>query len=183
MTSDSNHQILFDDLKHHLTGNDDPALWQQVIETVFADAEYLCDRQQAKQDIFAHIGCCSHWMSPHNKGSWFKDQGFAWPTGYSSDGFTVFGLPEFDWHETWKRGENENLPWQKTEQVQGKRPLVFRVAIPARSMQHARSVIHTLWTPGSPTRPNEKLLQAYAFEKQEESWTSSATFGEDAVYE
>lgn len=183
MTSDSNHQILFDDLKQNLTGNDDPILWQQVIETVFAEAEYLCERQQTKQDIFAQIGCCSHWMSPHNNGSWFKDQRFAWPTGYSSDGFTIFGLPKFDWCETWKRDKHQHLPWHNTEQVRGKRPLVFRVAIPARSKRHVRAVIHALWSPGSPTRPKEKLLQAYAFEKMNGSWSCTATFGEEAVYE
>src|SRR6266571_2075097 len=85
-----------------LTARDDPNLWETAITTILADAECLCQRLHCKERVFAQIGSCSHWMSPHNKGSWFGDVHFAWPTGYGSRGFTIFGLPVFDWSLLWE---------------------------------------------------------------------------------
>ena len=63
----------------HLRADDDPKLWQTAVETIIAEAGLLCHRYRGKSEIFTQIGSCSHWMSPHNKGSWFPDVRFAQP--------------------------------------------------------------------------------------------------------
>ena len=167
-------------LEEHLTDHDDPLLWQVAIQTVLTEAAFLCRHRRGKQEIFAEIGCCSHWMSPHNNGSWFSDGRFAWPTGYGSDGFTIMGLPQFDWSEKWMWIDGDDEHWKPVAKISGKRPLVFRMAVPARTARHVRAVVHTLWAPGSPTVPDEKLFQGYAFENTNDQWSCVATSGKDA---
>jgi hypothetical protein len=165
-----------------LSADDDPNLWQTAVERIIADADLLCHRCQSERAIFAQIGSCSHWMSPHNKGSWFHDVRFAWPTGYGNPGFTIFGLPEYDWFLTWK-WIMEDSCWEPIDGVNAKRPLVLRVTLPARTARHVRAVAHTLWTPGSPTTPKKKLLQGYAFAKVNGQWHCAATCGNQKPYE
>ncbi len=166
----------------HLTVEDDRELWRTAIETIIADAELLCQRYRGNRDIFVQIGSCSHWMSPHNKGSWFSDVRFAWPTGYGNPGFTILGLPEFDWFLTWK-WIKEDCRWEPVDGLTGKRHLILRVTLPARTARHARAVAHTLWAPGSPTTPKRKLLQGYAFAKENDDWHCAGFSGDVKAYE
>jgi hypothetical protein len=166
----------------HLTDDDDLRLWEAAIETIFGDAELLCKANRSKRPIFAQIGRCSHWLSPHNKGSWFKDiEKFAWPTGYGQNGSLIFGLPEFDWSVVWNWNE-ASAAWDVVPQLLGKRLLLFRVSLPGRTARHVRAVVHTLWTPGSPTIPNEELLQGYAFKKIGSDWKCVAVAGREQAY-
>tara|TARA_B100000609_G_scaffold189243_1_gene176081 strand:- start:10609 stop:10839 length:231 start_codon:yes stop_codon:yes gene_type:complete len=50
------------------------------------------------------------------------------------------------------------------------------VTFPARTARHQQAVVHTRWTPGSPIKTNEELLEYYAFRKKDEkTWTLEAT--------
>jgi hypothetical protein len=165
-----------------LTADDDRDLWAAAIQTIIFDAEILCHRGSGRNRIFVQIGSCSHWMSPHNKGSWFGDVRFAWPTGYGWHGSLIYGLPEFDWCLTW-RWKTQDSRWEPVDGVDRKHRLVFRVALPARTAKHVRAVAHTLWMPGPPTAPNRELLQGYAFAKVKDEWRCAATVGDERPYE
>ncbi len=165
-----------------LTDADDVRLWQAAIDVLFRDAEFLCQHATSKCPIFAKVGSCSHWLSPHNNGSWLADARYAWPSGYGGSGQSIRGLPEFDWSLTWQWNKS-NKQWTPTDRIHGKRPLTFRVAVPARTARHARAVVHALWTPGSPTIPDTRLLQAYGFLKNDTRWVCTSTFGKDKAYE
>jgi hypothetical protein len=156
-------------IESQLKDGDDHRLWQTVIQAVLADASFLCRQYRGKDEIFTEIGRCSHWWSPHAKGSWFSYKRFAWPSGYGSGGLAILGLPQFDWSLTWRWTQTESA-WELIPQKSGKRPLVLRIAVPARTTRHVRAVVHTLWSPGSPTISNKKLLEGYAFEKIDDEW-------------
>ncbi len=162
--------------------DDDESLWHVAIDHVFRDAEFLCDHARSKSLIFTQLGICSHWLSPHNNGSWLADARYAWPSGYGGSGHSIRGIPEFDWSVI-RRWNDPNKQWFPTDQIQGKRPLTFRVAVPARTARHSRAVVHALWTPGSPTIPNIKLIQAYGFLKNDGQWVCTSTYGKNRAYE
>jgi hypothetical protein len=169
-------------LLEKLSDGDDPRLWEVAITRVFGDAEILSRSNRSKRPIFAQIGRCSHWLSPHNNGDWFKQiEKFAWPSGYGRNGSLIFGLPEFDWSVVWKWDET-NAGWEAVPMLPGKRILLFRVALPGRTARHVRAVVHTIWTPGSPTIPKEELLQGYAFRKTDGVWKYVAVSGRDKAY-
>lgn len=75
-------------IAQNLNAEDDPELWQVVIDTILADL-------QAANGITVEIGRCSHWLRPHQT-RWTADGGFAWPTGYGGTAFSRTGLPLFD---------------------------------------------------------------------------------------
>lgn len=148
-------------IAEHLTPDDDPDLWDMATRTLLAEAEALA--AETKQDVYAQVGCCHHWISPHHPIRWAADGGFAWPFGYdqTTTGSSYRALPEFTWSEFLKwMGE----AWEPGRT--GKRCLVFRIAIPARTARHWQAAIHTIWTPRSPTT-REKVVQLYGFRKQE----------------
>jgi hypothetical protein len=164
-----------------LSPGDDSGFWQTAVEKIVGDAEVLCRRYQGKDSIFAQIGSCSHWMSPHNKGSWFSDSRFARPTGYGCSGFSIYGLPEFDWSLSFEWQQDDR--WTPAPRVHGRRPLVLRVALPARTAKHIRAVANVYWTPGSPTIPEEKALLGYAFRKANDRWGLVERVGGKKAYE
>ncbi len=156
-------------IAEHLTGDDDPDLWDVATRTLLAEAEELA--ADAKQDVHAQVGCCRHWISPHHPIRWAAGGGFAWPFGYdkTTTGWWYRALPEFTWSEL--------LKWTGQGWEPGrtrKRCLVFRISIPARTARHLQAAIHTIWTPHSPTT-REKLVQLYGFRKQEGVWSLTAS--------
>src|SRR6266568_3246792 len=156
-------------IAEQLVGDDDPDLWDLVTTTVLAHAEAAA--ADTREEVYAHIGCCHHWISPHHPIRWTADGGFAWPFGYdkTTTGWSYRALPEFTWSEFLKwTGES----WEPGRT--GKRCLVFRVAIPARTVRHQQAAIHTIWTPHSPTT-KEKLVQLYGFRKREGEWSLTAS--------
>lgn len=154
-----------------LTADDDPRLWQIATDRVVSRAEYFLRPYRGRERIFVQIGSCSHWLSPHNNGDWFsEDVKFAWPSGYGRNGRWVLGFPEFDWSLIWEWIGQENCTWHPVDRASGRRPLVLRVAFPARTARHVRAVVHTYWTPGSPANPKKKSTEAYAFEKKNDRW-------------
>jgi hypothetical protein len=172
-------------LGERLDRTDDPELWECAVNAVLADATALCAAAPAPGRITAEVGRCSHWLRPHQT-RWTADGGFAWPTGYGGRGFSRNGLPEWDWSVRWSWSPDDRL-WRPVEP--GRRPeparFRFRLAIPARTRRHRQAAVHTIWLPGSPVRPRERLVQFYGFRRGGAEWATRgylATPG-DSVYE
>src|SRR5262245_25426135 len=155
-----------------LSPDDDPSLWQIAIETVIGDAESLCRECAAKRPVVAQIGRCSHWWAP-NKARWLTEDGeFTWPSGYLPKSGFWGGLPEFDWYLFWQY-HRENGTWRQTPKMVAKRPLLRRVAIPARTGLHLRASVQAIWTPGpAPEFSPARLF--YGFRKAESLWECKA---------
>ena len=155
-------------IKPRLDHDDDPALWQLAIDTILAFADADAEAYTGKDCIIAQIGRCSHWIRPH----WKTRAGTAWPYGYGNigNGFAFTSLPEFDWSIKWVREPHTN-EWQLVSGQPTRRPLVHRIAIPARTSRHPQATVHTIWTPGSPNDPKHKLTVVYGFEKtHDDGW-------------
>lgn len=167
----------------HLTIEDDSTLWTAVIGSVYADAEYLCSLNPAGKVISTIIGCCSHWLRPHQT-RWTADGGFAWPTGYGGSRFSRLGLPVHDWEvELWWSADTgwEAEPpraWDRR-----RKRAQFRVSVPARSVRHKQAAVFTIWMPGSPPLPNVQLVQFYGFRQQGTSWSCTAASERGRAYE
>jgi hypothetical protein len=152
-----------------LTADDDPNLWDLATTTLLGRVEAL--PADAKLDVYAEVGCCHHWISPHHPIRWMADGGFAWPFGYNKTTTrpSYCALPAFTWSvflkwtgEKWEPGRT------------GKRCLVFRISIPARTARHRQAAIHTVWTPRSPTT-RVKPVELFGFRKQDETWRQTAS--------
>jgi len=153
----------------HLTSDDDPDLWDVATTTLLAEAGVAA--ADSRDAVYAQVGCCHHWISPHHPIRWTADGGFAWPFGYdnTTTGWSYRALPEFTWSESlrWAGGG-----WEPGRT--GRRCLVFRVAIPARTARHLQAAVHTIWTPRSPTE-REKVVQLFGFRKREGVWSQTAS--------
>jgi hypothetical protein len=51
-------------IAEHLTGDDDPELWNVATGALLADAG--ASAAGTPQEIYAQIGCCHHWIGPHS---------------------------------------------------------------------------------------------------------------------
>jgi hypothetical protein len=156
-------------IAEHLTGDDDPDLWDVATTTLLAEAAAAA--VDTREEVYAQIGCCHHWISPHHPIRWTADGGFAWPFGYdkTTTGWSYRALPAFTWSESLRwTGDG----WEPGRT--GRRCLVFRVAIPARTARHLQAAVHTIWTPRSPT-DREKVVQLFGFRKREGLWSLTAS--------
>lgn len=156
-------------IAEHFSADDDPQLWEVAMTTLLTEAERAA--AHTRTEVYSEIGCCHHWICPHRPIFWMPNgKRFAWPFGYNKTvtGFSYRALPAFTWSEclTWT-GEN----WEPGRT--GRRCLVFRIAIPARTAGRQRAAIHTIWTPRSPTS-REKRVQLYGFRKRKRGWTLTA---------
>jgi hypothetical protein len=157
-------------ISENLTSEDDPRLWDLAVSTILTDAEESC--RGVEQDIFAQVGCCRHWISPHRPIRWRAGGGFAWPFGYDKTSTAAFysALPELEW--------SRFIRWTGTgwelRQRTGKRCLVLRISVPYRTAKHLQAAIHTVWTPRSPLG-TEKVVQPYGFRKVQGIWSFTAT--------
>ncbi len=73
--------------------------------------------------------------------------------------------------------------WIAVETIRGKRPLTFRVTLPTRTEIHDQAAVHTLWTPGSPTLPDQEAIRLYGFRKKDNEWQCTGTAGHESPYE
>ena len=153
----------------HLTGDDDPDLWELATSTLLAEAEAWAI--ETRRGVYAQIGCCHHWISPHHPIRWRAGGGFAWPFGYdkTTTGYSFRALPDLEWSVFFKW---TGAGWELGRT--GARCLLRRIAIPARTTRHLQAAVHTIWTPRSPTS-KEKVVQLYGFRKQEGIWQLTAT--------
>ncbi len=137
-----------------LDDGDDAALWQLVWETAISGIELV-------DGVTIEIGRCSHWLRP-NKSRWRADGGFAWPTGYGGRGYSLLGLPLFDWSVVllWD-GQN----WTLTEHAKDS---WLRVAVPSRTNRHQQAAIHTI------EMPDEERMRLYGFRRKQDGWRRTA---------
>jgi len=152
----------------HLTADDDPDLWDVATTTLLAEAGATA--ADAREEVYAQVGCCHRWIGPHLI-RWPADGGFAWPFGYdkTTTGWSYRALPEYTWSESLKCTGQD---WEPVRT--GKRCLVFRVTIPARTARHQQAAIHTIWTPRAPCS-KEKIVRLYGFRKREGIWSLTAS--------
>ena len=155
-------------IAEHLSTDDDPDLWDVATTTLLAGASAAVT--ESRTEIYSQIGCCRHWIRPHQS-RWTADGGFAWPFGYdkTTTGWSFLALPEFTWSVSLRWNGDGWEPGRT-----GRRCLVFRVAVPARSVRHMQAAIHTIWTPNSPSG-RVKALELYGFRKREGVWSLTAS--------
>ncbi len=143
-----------------LNAEDDPHLWRSVLAVLLDEFSYRHPKIEKGTECFLQIGACSHWFRPHQS-RWTAAGGFAWPIGYlGGDGFLHHGLPELDWSVTFQMVKGS---WRPVGKFSGKRKLLVRVAIPARTTRHKQAAIHTLWQPA-----NKMIF--YGFRNLENGW-------------
>ena len=157
-----------------LCEDDDPSLWEVAINFIFHEAAFLARCAPDSTLISATVGCCSHWLRPHQT-RWTADGGFAWPSGYGGHGNSRVGRPEHDWStefqwnpidETWLPTESDPIVLER---------ISMRVTIPARTSRHDQAAIPVTWVNGTPVLPQEPVFQIYGFRKQSRQWKCTAT--------
>lgn len=155
-------------IAEHLAADDDASLWDMATNTILNETSVLYGN--APEKLFAQIGCCRHWIRPHQR-RWTADGGFAWPAGYdkTTTGYSFSALPELEWsvYLRWT-----GVAWEPGRT--GERCLLLRVSIPGRTARHLQAAVHTIWTPRSPMS-KEKVLQLYGFRKKDGVWLLTAT--------
>ena len=152
----------------YLTNEDDSLIWSTAFKTLISDFEPLCSSEATKHEIFIQIGACSHWLRPHQT-RWTAAGGFAAPVGYQGNSRFGHGLPEFDWFVIFYREQKKDR-WIHVEKFLGKHKLVCRVALPTRTLRHNQAAIEAIWSPGTPTNPDQKLRMRYGFRKVDSEW-------------
>jgi hypothetical protein len=153
---------MIESLVRHLEEEDDAALWQVVLDTIFADLALV----QMEPKVLVEVGRCSHWLRPHQT-RWTADGGFAHPTGYGkpgTGGYSRLALPQFDWSVVLEGSGSE---WCEAVDKSGK--WAVRVTIPSRTKRHLQAAIHTLWARG---RDQERRF--YGFRKKNGVWSCTA---------
>ena len=153
----------------HLTHDDDIGLWDVALSAILGRAEAAA--LSLRENVFAEIGSCRHWISPHHPIQWVNNGfNFAWPFGYdkTTTGWSYRALPQFSWSEL--------LRWTGDAWVLSEleaRSIVCRISIPARTARHLRASVHTLWTPHGPFS-KEKAVELYGFRKKAGAWSEAA---------
>ena len=158
----------------HLTEDDDSELWSTALNFIFREATFLSRCAGNSTLITASVGCCSHWLRPHQT-RWTADGGFAWPSGYSGADSSRHGRPEHDWEEEffWC---SEMQGWICSEpEIQNLEYLNFRVTLPARTARHMQAAVSAVWKPGTPVLPDQPVFQMYGFRQQSDQWNCTAT--------
>ena len=157
-------------LKERLSGEDDPALWEQVLKVLAEDASIVEPVTDTSQ-LYAEVGVCSHWLRPHQT-RWTAAGGFAWPVGYGSTRFSRTGLPLFDWSVTLQFNP-ALIGWVIPEKAPTKRFLSVRVAVPSRTTRHRQAAVHTLWPPRTLDAKRERTV-FYGFRNLNGVWELKA---------
>ena len=157
-------------LKERLSGEDDPALWEQVLKVLAEDASIVEPVTDTSQ-LYAEVGVCSHWLRPHQT-RWTAAGGFAWPVGYGSTRFSRTGLPLFDWSVTLQFNP-ALIGWVIPEKLPTKRSISVRVAIPSRTTRHRQAAVHTLWPPRTLDAKRERTV-FYGFRELNGVWELKA---------
>jgi hypothetical protein len=145
-------------LLQHLRSSDDFDLWRVAVAHILSELT-------PSEGALVQIGCCSHWLRPHQT-RWTADGGFAWPVGYGSGtgGYSPIALPQFDWSVA-LAGSGER--WELANDKSAKPSL--RITIPSRTRRHEQAAIHTLWMTGK-----EKERRFYGFRRQDGRWRCTA---------
>ena len=160
--------ISIDDIKEQFGLEDDPAAWQAILATVSEEfAEHYRTSARGKEAWFLRIGACSHWMRPHQS-RWIAAGGFALATGYKDAAGWSNGLPDFDWSVILAF---DGKQWNRVRKFSGNRQVVFRVAVPSRTLRHKQAAIHTMWS-------TSHEFTLYGFRNIDGKWTCLAASDE-----
>jgi hypothetical protein len=160
-------------IKERLSPEDDPALWEKVLQVLAEDVSTIESINNGPQ-LYAEIGRCSHWLRPHQT-RWTAAGGFAWPTGYGdgNSGFSRTGLPGFDWSVV-LQFDPDLMGWVIPEKLPTKRANPIRVAVPSRTTRHGQAAVHTLWPAGTLDARNKRTV-FYGFRSLSGSWELKAS--------
>jgi hypothetical protein len=151
--------------------DDDLGLWRLAITEIVGENLAYYHDSKVKDAILIRVGKCSHWIRPHQ--SRYKVAGgFAAPFGYGNagQGYSFSADPELEWHFTWTWSE-EQSNWVGVRGRPGRRPLMLRISIPARTLRHEQAAVHAAWDPGTPGNPKEKATQLYFFRRFDREWS------------
>ena len=161
-------------ISRHFSDDDDPTLWESAVNLIFHEASFLARCASDTTTVSATIGCCSHWLRPHQT-RWTADGGFAWPSGYGGHGYSRTGQPEHDWSIQFHWNPVAQI-WESTEpDITLLERFSFRVTVPARTARHKQAAIPATWATGTPILSKKPIFQIYGFRKQSNQWTCTAT--------
>jgi hypothetical protein len=164
----TNELISMNYVEDRLTAQDDPGVWKEILAVLGEEflQRYRAERGE-KESWFLRIGACSHWVRPHQS-RWIAAGGFALPIGYKGSCGWSNGLPEFDWSVVLSfDGER----WTRVDRFSGKKQIVLRVAVPARTARHKQAAVHTMWS-------TSYQMTLYGFRNVDQKWLCVAASDE-----
>jgi len=90
------------------------------------------------------------------------------PIGYKGASGWSNGLPEFDWSAILSfDGER----WKRVDRFSGKKQIVLRVAVPARTARHKQATVRTVWS-------TSHQMTLYGFRNVNQKWLCVAASDE-----
>ena len=131
-----NSRLTLETVRGKLTAEDDFGLWESVLNVLTDEFLQRYDREAKNRTWVFVVGACSHWVRPHNS-RWNAAGGFVYPEGYQNS------QPQLDWSAVLAYS---NRCWTLLRKFPGKKQIVFRAAIPARSARHKQAAVHTKWS-------------------------------------
>lgn len=123
-------------LASNLTSGDDPALWEEVLQSVAEEFTQHRPERMRVNGCALIIGACSHWNRPHQT-RWTAGGGFAYPEGYKQR------FPVLDWSVTLLL---EGGNWRAAEKLPAKGMKLFQIAVPSRTARHNQAAIQARWS-------------------------------------
>ena len=159
---------LLDMILSRLNAEDDADFWTLAVPILLREATWDLEQAEFRGHACAQIGPCSHWLRPHQT-RWTAAGGFAWPSGYEGPRYSRMSLPQLNWFALacWN---HKTRQWLRVEEVATKKLLLFRAALPTRTMRHAQAAVHTAWLPTDPSRKRKKMMRPHGFRKIEGAW-------------
>ena len=151
-----------------LAEDDDPKFWQLVCDKIFPKPLSLIPEKQEAWPVYMIIGPCSRWLSSDPKR--FSDtHGEPLPSNSRKEKYSRLVMPEYDWSILYYFDE-EKQKWSF-----GREPVVnhymYRIALPAKSLNLCHATVLTHWEPMHPTNPEfSDYPQLYTFRKNEDEW-------------
>lgn len=152
-----------------LSEDDDPDFWQIVCDKIFPKPKVLIPEKQEDWSVYLTIGPCSRWLSSEPKR--FSDtQGAPLPSNSRKQSYSRLVMPDYDWSVLYYFDPDKN-DW-----VFGRDPMtnhyLYRVALPAKSLNLNHAAVLTHWEPMHPTNPEfSDYPQLYTFRKKDDQWS------------
>jgi hypothetical protein len=155
-------------VQDRLTAQDDPGVWKEILATLSEEfLERFRNDGGGKESWFLRIGVCSHWVRPHQS-RWLAAGEFALPIGYKGASGWSNGLPEFEWSVILSF---DGECWKRVDKFSGKKQIVLRAAVPARTARHKQAAVHSMWS-------SSHQLTFYGFRNVDGKWVCVAASDE-----
>ena len=162
-------KVNFDVIEDCLNSGDDPSFWRTVIDSLFnKPLDLIPVREEKSWPVYLMIGPCSRWLSAQP--TRFSDtQGVPLPANSEKKAYSRLVMPDYDWSILYLFDE-EKREWKFGTEPTANHYL-YRVALPARTVNLSHATVLTHWEPVHPTRPEfSDYPQLYTFRKTEGSW-------------